>query len=476
VTDQQTTPSSATPAVSATAAPATAAPAPAAPAPAAPAAPASGASAPAAGARVPGLHYAWVIAAVCLLVLVGAAGFRSTPSLLMEPLNSEFGWSHGIISSAVSLNMLLNGLTAPFAAALMDRFGIRRVAAVALLLMAVGSGATVFMTQSWQMVLCWGVLVGIGSGSMALAFTATITGRWFLARRGLVTGVLTAASAAGNLVFLPVLAWLIADYGWRSASLTVGCCSLAVVPIVLLLLRERPADLGLLPYGAATAADVPSVPEVAHKGMRALRVLRDAAGTRPFWLLAGSFAICGATTNGLVGTHFIPAAGDHGMVETTAAGLLALVGVFDVVGTIFSGWLTDRLDSRKLLGVYYLLRGGSLLFLPALFARTVHPSMVIFIIFYGLDWVATVPPTIALCREWFGEDAPIVFGWVFCGHQVGAAAVALGAGLVRDQLGSYDAAWYGAGALCVVAATCALLLRAKPPASGAQPSLRAATA
>ncbi|MEY9962946.1 MFS family permease [Streptacidiphilus sp. MAP12-16] len=424
----------------------------------------------------PRLHYAWIIAAVCLLVLVGAAGFRSTPALLMEPLHMEFGWSHGIISSAVSVNMVLNGLTAPFAAALMDRFGIRRVAAVALALMAVGSGATVFMTQPWQMLLCWGVLVGIGSGSMALAFSATVTGRWFFARRGLVTGVLTAASAAGNLVFLPVLAWLVSTYGWRSASLAVGCCALAVVPIVALLLRERPADLGLLPYGATEADEAalagpaaPAAPEPAvavaaeRRGLRALRVLRTAAGTRPFWLLAGSFAICGATTSGLVGTHFIPAAGDHGMVETTAAGLLALVGVFDVVGTVFSGWLTDRLDSRLLLGVYYLLRGVSLLFLPALFARSVHPSMVIFIIFYGLDWVATVPPTIALCREWFGDDAPIVFGWVFCGHQVGAALVALGAGLVRDQLGSYDAAWYGAGALCVIAASCALLLRSRPP-------------
>lgn len=411
--------------------------------------------------RAPRLHYAWIVAAVCLLVLVGAAGFRSTPALLMEPLHHEFGWSHGVISAAVSVNMLLNGLTAPFAAALMDRFGIRRVATVALALMALGSGATVFMTQPWQMLLCWGVLVGIGSGSMALAFTATVTGRWFLARRGLVTGVLTAASAAGNLVFLPVLAWLVSAYGWRSAATVVACCSLAVVPIVALLLRERPADLGLLPYGATEPEPVPAV-EGERKGLRAVRVLRKAAVTRPFWLLFGSFAICGATTNGLVGTHFIPAAGDHGMVETTAAGLLALVGIFDVVGTVFSGWLTDRIDSRKLLGSYYLLRGASLLFLPALFAQSVHPSMVVFIVFYGLDWVATVPPTIALCREWFGEDAPIVFGWVFCGHQVGAALVALGAGVVRDQLGSYDAAWYGAGVLCVLAAAFALLLRARP--------------
>ncbi|QMU72909.1 MFS transporter [Streptacidiphilus sp. P02-A3a] len=419
----------------------------------------------------PRLHYAWVVAAVCLLVLVGAAGFRSTPSLLMDPLNMQFGWSYGIISLAVSINMVLNGLTAPFAAALMDRFGIRPVVAAALTVMACGSGLTVFMTQAWELLLCWGVLVGIGSGAMALAFSATVTNRWFFARRGLVTGVLTAASAAGNLVFLPVLAWLINSYGWRSASLLVGGAALAVVPIVLLLLRERPADLGLLPYGATSREQVEQDEQNARKavrtversaGPRALRVLRQAAGTRPFWLLAGSFAICGATTNGLVGTHFIPAAEDHGMVETTAAGLLALVGVFDVVGTVFSGWLTDRLDCRRLLGTYYLLRGVSLLFLPVLFARTVHFSMLIFIIFYGLDWVATVPPTVALCRQWFGADAPIVFGWVLCGHQVGAAVVAFLAGVVRDQLGSYNLAWYGAGGLCVVAATCALMLRARP--------------
>ncbi len=405
----------------------------------------------------PHLHYAWIVAAVALVVLVGAAGFRSTPSLLMEPLHHEFGWSHGLVGTAVSINMLLNGLAAPFAAALMDRFGIRPVVSVALAVMALGAGVTIVMDQPWELLLGWGFLVGLGSGSMALAFSATVTSRWFVKQRGLVTGVLTAASAAGNLVFLPVLAWLVQQYGWRSASITVAVCALAVVPVVVLLMRERPSDLGLLPYGAPEDHDEPDAP--AGRGPRALRVLRQASRSRAFWLLTGSFAICGATTNGLVGTHFIPAAGDHGMPETAAASLLALVGVFDVVGTVFSGWLTDRLDSRKLLGVYYLLRGASLLVLPVLFARTVHPSMVIFIMFYGLDWVATVPPTVALCREWFGEDAPVVFGWVLSGHQIGAAVVAAVAGVIRDQLGSYDLAWYGAGALCAVAAVCSLMLR-----------------
>ncbi|WP_037580621.1 MFS transporter [Phaeacidiphilus oryzae] len=420
-------------------------------------------SAAAAPPPAPRFHYAWIIAAVSLLTLVGAAGFRSTPGLLMDPLHMEFGWSHGTISSAASVNLALYGLTSPFAAALMERFGIRPVLAGALTLIAVGSGLTVFMTASWQLILCWGVLVGLGTGSMAMAFVATVTDRWFAARRGVVTGVLTAAGSAGNLVFLPVLSWLITTYGWRAASLTVGACSLAVVPLVLLLLREHPADLGLAPYGATVP--VPRPERTTGAGLRALRVLASAARTRPFWLLAGTFAICGATTNGLVGTHFVPAAGDHGMAETTASGLLALSGLFDVVGTIASGWLTDRFNPRRLLGTYYFLRGCSLAVLPLLFARTVHPSMLVFVIFYGLDWVATVPPTIAIARREYGADAPIVFGWVAAAHQVGAAVVAVAAGFLRDALGDYDPVWYAAGALCVAAAAGALALRERGPAT-----------
>ncbi|XHM96035.1 MFS transporter [Peterkaempfera sp. SMS 1(5)a] len=407
------------------------------------------------------LHYAWIVAAVALLVLVGSAGFRSTPGLMMESLHHEFGWSHGVISSAVSVNLALYGLTAPFAAALMDRFGVRLVVTAALLMISAGSGLTIFMNTSWQLVLCWGVLVGLGSGAMAGAFATTVSGRWFSARRGLVTGVLTAGGAAGNLVFLPLLAWLVDQHGWRSASVVVSLCATAVAVPVVLLMRERPADLGLLPYGAETAP-----PPVAGGAAlsRALTVLAGAVRIRAFWLLAGSFAICGATTAGLVGTHFVPAAHDHGMPATTAAGLLSMVGVFDVVGTVASGWFTDRYDSRRLLIAYYGLRGASLIFLPQLFSADLKPGMLAFIIFYGLDWVATVPPTIALCREWFGEDAPIVFGWVLACHQLGAAVVASAAGVARDRLGDYDAAWYAAGALCAVAVVLCLALRRRPVA------------
>jgi MFS family permease len=404
----------------------------------------------------PRLHRAWIVAAVTLIALVGAAGFRATPGVLIDPLRAEFGWPRGTIASAVSVNLLLYGLTSPFAAALMDRFGMRTVVSAALLLVAAGSGLTVFMTAPWQLIACWGVLIGLGTGSMAMAFVATVTSRWFVRRRGLVTGVLTAAGAAGQLVFLPVLAHLTHMHGWRSAAVTVCLTALAVVPLVVLLLRDHPADVGLPPYGA-----VELVPKPRNHGAarRALGSLATAARTPVFWLLAGGFAICGASTNGLVGTHFIPAAHDHGMPETSAAGLLALVGIFDVAGTIFSGWLTDRVDSRVLLGVYYALRGCSLLVLPSLFARTAHPSMLVFIIFYGLDWVATVPPTVALCRQHFGMTGPIVFGWVFASHQIGAAAAAVTAGVIRDHLGDYAAAWYGAGVLCLLAALLSVRIR-----------------
>ncbi|MFI9026595.1 MFS transporter [Streptomyces sp. NPDC053560] len=402
-------------------------------------------------------HRAWSVAAVTFLALVGAAGFASLPGLLIEPLHEEFRWSRGTIGFAVSVNLALYGLTAPFAAALMDRFGIRRVVAAALVVIAAGAGLTVGMTASWQLILYWGVLVGLGSGSMALAFAATVTGRWFAARRGLVTGILTAGGASGQLVFLPLLSWIVESHGWRPAAVTVTLTALAVVPLVWLLLRDHPADVGLAPYGAREFVPRPEPRRGAAR--RALKALADAARTGPFWLLAGTFAICGATTNGLVKTHFVPAAHDHGMPMTLAASLLAVIGVFDILGTVASGWFTDRFDSRRLLAAYYGLRGVSLMFLPMLLSDAVHPPMLFFIVFYGLDWVATVPPTIALCREHYGEDAAIVFGWVLASHQVGAALIAFVGGLARDALGAYDPVWYASGALCALAVLMALVIR-----------------
>ncbi len=409
------------------------------------------------------MHRAWFVAAVTFVTIIGAAAFRSLPGLLLDPLHEEFGWSRGTIGAAVSVNLALYGLTAPFAAALMDRFGIRRVVAVALTVVALGSGLTVWMTEPWQLILCWGLLVGLGSGSMALAFAATVTGRWFTARRGLVSGILTAASASGQLIFLPLLSWMIeSGHDWRPAAVTVAAAALAVVPFVWLLLRDHPADVGLAPYGATEF--VPKPPPVTGAARRTLGVLAQAARTGPFWLLAGSFAICGASTNGLIQTHFVPAAHDHGMPVTAAASLLAVIGVFDVVGTIASGWFTDRFEPRRLLAVYYALRGTSLLFLPMLLnlGPAVHPPMVFFIVFYGLDWVATVPPTLALCRDRYGDDSAIVFGWVLASHQIGAALVAWLGGVARDVFGSYDMVWYASGALCAAATLMVLVIRRRP--------------
>ncbi len=399
------------------------------------------------------VHLAWAVAAVGFVTLIGAAGFRSVPGVLLDPLHDEFGWSHATISAAVSINLLLYGLISPFAAALMDRLGLRRVVSGALVLIALGSGLTVFMSSSWQLLLCWGVLVGIGTGSMSMTFVATITGRWFVQRRGLVTGILTAAGATGQLIFLPLIANLASAYGWRVPALVAAGTALAVVPLVLLFLRDYPSDVGLRAYGAPEGSTAGQRVETSgSSALRALSALRSAMRRPAFWMLAGGFAICGASTNGLIGTHFVTAAHDHGMPVTTAASLLALVGVFDVGGTIVSGWLTDRWDPRYLLIGYYSLRGLSLLVLPSLLGPSAQPSIWVFIIFYGLDWVATVPPTVALCREWFGVDGPIVFGWVFASHQIGAALAATGAGAIRDVQGSYNLAWYLAGGLCALAA------------------------
>ncbi len=408
------------------------------------------------------IHPAWWVAAVAFLALLAAAGFRAAPGALMVPLHDEFGWSTTVMSLAVSINLLLYGLTAPFAAALMDRFGVRQVVAVALVLIALGAGGSVAVTQSWQLVVFWGVLIGLGTGSMALVFAATIANRWFVHRRGLVMGILTAGSATGQLIFLPIVADLASSSGWRVASLVIAAVALAAVPIVWLVLRDQPADLGVLPYGADPATYTAPERPTGNAAKRALDGLAYAAKTRSFWALAAAFAICGATTNGLIGIHFIPSAHDHGMATTTAAGLLAVVGVFDIVGTVASGWLTDKFDPRVLLVAYYAFRGVGLVLLPVLLSDAVHPSIVLFVVVYGLDWVATVPPTAALCREIFGERGTIVFGWVFASHQIGAAAAALGAGVIRDTFGTYTYAWWGGAALCAIAALLSIVVRRRP--------------
>jgi MFS family permease len=402
-------------------------------------------------------HPAWLALAVTFLVLLSAAAVRATPGVLFLPLEHEFRWSRSTVSLAVSVNILLYGLVGPFAGALMQRLGVRRTTLIALTLLAAGVSLATLVRQPWELVLLWGVVVGAGSGMAALVLGATIVNRWFVARRGLAMGILTASTATGQLIFLPLLASVIERHGWRFGILIVAAAAALMIPIVFALLRERPADLGITAYGGT--ADAAPTAATANPARIAIEALADGLRSRDFWLLTLTFVICGASTNGLVGTHLIPAAHDHGIPEVRAAGLLAIMGVFDLAGTTASGWLSDRWDSRRLLAWYYGLRGLSLLFLPFALG-TPGTAIWVFAVFYGLDWIATVPPTVKLATDAFGSArAPVMFGWIAAGHQVGAALTALTAGWVRTTLGDYQVAFWASGGLCLVAALLALQVR-----------------
>ena len=402
------------------------------------------------------IHPGWIAALVTFFTLMATAGFRSAPSVLIVPLEEAFGWSRSQIATAVSINVLLFGLVAPFAAALMERFTVRKVVMAALMVVAISSTSTVFMTEPWHLWALWGIGVGAGAGSMALVFAATIANRWFVAKKGIVVGALTAATATGQLIFLPLLSHFALNYGWKSVSITVGAASAAVVPFIFLFLKEKPEALGIKPYGAPDGWQ-PAPRSEMSAGQLAIDTAVQSSKSRDFWILFGTFFVCGLSTNGLIGTHFIPAAHDHGMPTTVAASLLALIGVFDVIGTIFSGYLTDRIDPRRLLFFYYGLRGLSLFLLPSILYSSLHPSTLVFIIFYGLDWVATVPPTIVLCRQVLGpQRATVVYGWVFVGHQIGASVAALSAAVLRVKLGDYALSFYISATMCLIAALAVL--------------------
>ena len=402
------------------------------------------------------MHYAWVVAAVTFVVLFVVAGVRATPSILIVPLEEEFGWSAATISVSIAINILLFGLIGPFAAAITERFGLRRTICAALLVLAVCVALTTLMRAPWQMMLLWGVLVGSASGMVSLVLGATVTESWFRKHRGLVMGALTASNATGQLIFLPFLAHLATSDGWRSVAWAVAVVALCAIGLVGLLMRDRPSDLGIAPYGGVEVE--PRVAPAVNPAVRAMRGLATGVRSRDFWLLAGSFFICGASTNGLIGTHLVPACHDHGIPAVQAAGLLAVMGLFDLIGTTGSGWLTDRFDARKLLFWYYGLRGLALLFLPASFDFKIY-GLSLFAVFYGLDWIATVPPTLKLAAQSFGTaNAALMFGWIVAAHQVGAACAASLAGLIRTVQGSYDNAFWIAGGLCIGTAVMVLFI------------------
>jgi len=409
--------------------------------------------------RVRDIHYGWVVVAVTFLVMLVTAGAVGAPGVFIVPLETEFGWSRDQISSALAIRFVLFGLMGPFAAAFMNRFGVRHVVLVALSIIVAALLASLLMDRVWQLVLLWGVVVGIGTGLMAMVLGATVAMRWFSARRGLVLGLLTASTASGQLVFLPALARLTEVYGWRSAlALVCGALLLAALA-VLALMRERPSDVGLPAYGASEIAPQPlAVGGFGASLLAPLLILREAIRSGVFWVLFGTFFICGLSTNGLIQTHFIPLCGDYGLAAVSAAGILAMMGVFDFFGTLGSGWLSDRFDNRWLLFWYYGLRGLSLIYLP--FSDFSIVGLTVFAMFYGLDWIATVPPTVKLTAERFGDGkANVVFGWIFAGHQLGAATAAYGAGLTRAVYDTYLPAFFTAGVFCLLAALAFVVLR-----------------
>jgi len=408
------------------------------------------------------IHYGWVMVGVTFLTALISAGTVGAPGVFIVPLQHEFGWTTAEISSALSIRFVLFGLMAPFAAALLNRYGLRNVTLAAQLVVASALVASLAMTKVWQLILLWGVVIGIGTGMTALVLGATIAARWFSARRGLVVGILTASVATGQLVFLPLLASLTERFGWRLA-LSFICIMLGVSAFaVALLMRDRPADVGLRPFGDNGSEPLPAPPVGTAPIMTAaLGALRDASKSSVFRILFATFFICGASTNGLIQVHLIPMCLDFGIPQVQAASLLAAMGVFDFFGTIGSGWLSDRYDNRYLLFWYYGLRGLSLVFLP--FTDFSFYGLSLFAMFYGLDWIATVPPTVRLTAQRFGvERANLVFGWIFAGHQIGAGAAAFGAGLSRTVLATYLPAFFAAGVLCMIAAMIALAISKAP--------------
>lgn len=404
------------------------------------------------------IHFAWVIVAITFLTMLTSSAALGLPGALMQPLSKEFGWDTAQISSALALRFVLFGLLGPFAAILMERFGLRKVICSALTLVASGLILATRMTQFWQLILFWGILLGIGSGMTALVLGAVVSNRWFETHRGLVIGLLTASSATGQLVFLPVAAWLIEHFGWRAAVIPVFISCAVVALLAFLFMRNRPTDVALIAFGADASTPLTATPTLPLTIKTPFAILLSVSSNRVFWILFATFFICGLSTNGLIQTHFISLCGDSGLSAVPAASVLAMMGAFDLIGTILSGWLSDRYDNRKLLFCYYGLRGLSLFWLP--YSEFTLYGLSLFAMFYGLDWIATVPPTVKLVGATFGrERAGMVFGWVFAGHQLGAAVAAYGAGRIRTLMLTYNPALFAAGAACLVGALLILAIQ-----------------
>jgi MFS family permease len=405
-------------------------------------------------------YYGWLVLTLCFLTTLTGAGVRSSPSVLIHPLEAEFGWSRATIASAISINLLLFGVAAPLSGWLIDRYGSRKVMLGSLLLLIAGVSGTIAMTHFWQFFLVWGVIVGLGAGGVGSVLTATVGNRWFVARRGLALGILGSASSTGQLIFLPLFMAMIAYSGWRMGSMALIIVAVILLPLIYLFMRDDPSDVGLEPYGAGQPGVVSSGGTAALRATPARSAsisLGEVLRTPTFWLLAGSFFICGGTANGLIGTHLIPHEIDMGIPQVTAASLVGVMGGLNFVGTVFSGWMVDRVQPHKWLALVYALRGVSLLILPFVHDLT---GLLVFAIIYGLDWFATVPPSMVITADTFGkQNVGKVYGWIFMSHQIGAAIMAASAGALRTWIGDYEFAFFSGGVIAMLAAGLALQIR-----------------
>jgi MFS family permease len=417
------------------------------------------------------LHYAWVVVGITFTVMLVAAGMRATSAVMLVPWEEEFGWSRAVVSFPIAVQLMMFGLVGPFSAAFVERFGLRRTMVTCLCLMLIGMLSLPFITASWELLPILGIFMGLAVGALSMVMAAIVANRWFFARRGVVMGMLSGATAAGQLIFIPSLAQATEHFGWRTATFAASVILAAIIPVVWLLMRDTPAQMGLTAYGTPANAP-PAAPSTrTNPIVAAFEALGVAAKHRDFWLLSGSFFVCGASTLGLVGTHFIPACLDHGIPETTAAGILGAMGVCNMIGTTASGWLSDRIDGRILLCWFYASRGASLVFLPYALDMSGPWAIAVFGLFYGLDWIATVPPTVKLTTAAFGiKQSSIIYGWIVVIHQVGSATVAYSAGLLRTITGDYTSSFWISGALCAVAAIMVLNVGRKKP-SAARPAL-----
>ncbi|WP_254119115.1 MFS transporter [Bacillus sp. FJAT-29790] len=409
------------------------------------------------------IHYSWIILCITFFSIIVAGIIRSSSGVFIEPFEEEFGWDRSVISLAFAVGLFLYGISGPFMAALIEVLGIKKTMMLSMATLLSGTLLTFIMQQQWQLIIIWGVIIGLGSGLFLTVLSPYIANRWFEKRRGLALGILTASTATGQLILLPILAIIIDKYSWRSAITLILILSLIMLVIIFLFMKNSPKDVGLLPYGREKETQVNIDEEKNNPILLAFNGLFDAVKVKEFWLLSGSFFICGLSTSGLIGTHFVSYCVSFGIPLVTAASLLSFMGVFDLVGTTLSGWLSDRFDNRWLLFWYYLLRGGSLVILPFALSEGSYTLLLIFAVFYGLDWIATVPPTIGIARQVFGiKKSGIVYGWIFASHQAGAAAAAFGGGLLYKLFNTYTWAFFLAGIFCLLASLFVIVIKKQP--------------